>query len=66
MKPEIFAVIWFDFIPLSLRYASEGEAISAAKAMDAKSRLNGIALGDLRAVRLNGADKLENLWKPEN
>ena len=66
MKPEIFAVIWADFVPLSLQYASAAAAIAAAKAMHAKATSKGVRIHDLRAVRLDEADKLETLWKPEN
>ena len=71
MNPEVFAVVWADFIsnsgfvPLSLQYASAGAAVDAAKAMHAKAAQNRVALHDLRAVRLDEADKLETLWKPE-
>jgi hypothetical protein len=66
MKPEIFAVIWCDFVPLSLPYPGAGEAVAAAQAMRAKAGKNGVTLQHLRAVRLDAANKLHTLWQPEN
>lgn len=61
----IHAVIWCDFIPLSLPVESAKEAIDEAKAMLAKSATNGVALHGLRAVTLHPDDTLETLWSPE-
>ena len=65
MHTEIFAVIWVDFIPLSLKYASAAAAIAAAKAMHDNAHQNRVAIRELRDVRLDEADKLHTLWKPE-
>lgn len=62
---DIFAVIWCDFIPLSLRYEDPATAVSYAQEIHARSELAGIHLKDLRAVRLPAlADELQTLWSP--
>jgi hypothetical protein len=62
MAHNKFAVIWLDFIPLSLPVATAQEAIDKAKAMAAK----GVSRG-LRAVAfsLEGSPDLVTLWEPE-
>lgn len=49
-KPEIFAVIWNDFIPLSLHCASAQEAIDKARGMVARGTANGLDMARM-AVR---------------
>lgn len=65
MKTDIYAVVWNDFIPLSLLADSEADAISKAQAMHAKATLSGVTLGYLKAVRVTPEDKLITLWQPE-
>jgi hypothetical protein len=61
---EIFAVIWYDFCPLSLHCESAQDAIDKAKAMVAKARANGTKLHDVRAVHLPaGSNDLNVLWQ---
>ena len=62
-KPAIYAVIWCDFIPLSLPCADAAKAIETAKAMKLKSDSNGVTLRQLRAVRLDPNDTLHTLWE---
>ncbi|SCM79931.1 hypothetical protein KL86PLE_90714 [uncultured Pleomorphomonas sp.] len=64
-EPEIFAVIWCDFIPLHLPFGSAPEAVAFAKEMAARAVVAGVNLVGLRAVRLpEGSDVLETLWEP--
>lgn len=61
-KPEIFAVIWNDFIPLSLHCANAQQAIE--KAIDMRSRATAAGMNveamDIRTVRLAAdSDALE-------
>lgn len=59
---EIFAVIWEDFIPLSLHCASKDEAIAKAKEIKLKG---GEKVRNVRAVHLPAmSDKLTVLWGP--
>ena len=53
-KTEIFAVIWNDFVPLSLHHASACAAIDSARAMASKAGANGldVAAMDIRAVHI--------------
>lgn len=60
--PEVFAVIWEDFIPLSLHFGSRDEAI--AKAKEVKLR-GGDKIRNVRAVHIpEGTDTLVVLWGP--
>ena len=56
----IYAVIWLDFIPLSLECDTAQSAIDSAKAIHERS--NG-QISYIRAVALaEGSNKLETLW----
>ena len=66
MPPELFAVIWCDFVPLSLPCASANEAIEKAQAMLTKAQSNNVTLRHLRAVRVTPSDSLVTLWSPES
>ena len=60
-KPEIFAVIWHDFIPLSLPCASAQEAVEKARGMVARGTTNGLDMARMavRAVHVPaGTDEL--------
>lgn len=56
----IYAVVWFDFVHLSLRCTSAEEAIAKAQATHER----GSATLGLRAVSLDAADNLVTLWAP--
>ena len=59
---EIFAVVWEDFIPLSLNCPSKDEAIAKAKEIKLKG---GEKVRNVRAVHLPAmSDKLIVLWGP--
>ena len=63
---DIFAVIWRDFIPLSLQCANRVDAIQKAKDIHERAEMNGVRLADLRAVRLpSDSDNLETLWSAD-
>lgn len=49
---ELFAVVWYDMVPLSLLCANAEDAIQKARGMHAKALLAGTTLHNLRAVRL--------------
>lgn len=57
----IYAVIWNDFIPLSLICENENTAIKTAK--DISERANHIEF--IKAVKLTGNDELITLWEKE-
>lgn len=68
---EIFAVIWCDFVPLSLTFPDGPTAVDRAKQMHARATLAGVTLHQLRAVRLpprveGQQDEFETLWEPED
>ena len=70
-KKEVFAVIWCDFVPLSLPFPDGPTAVDRAQQMHARATLAGIHLHDLRAVRLpphidEQDEKLETLWRPDD
>jgi hypothetical protein len=68
-KGEIFAVIWCDFVPLSLPFPNGPAAVECAQQMHARATLAGITLHELRAVRLpphveDLEEVLQILWEP--
>lgn len=65
-EPDIFAVIWCDFIPLSLPQPDADAAIRCAQEMQARAVIAGVRIANLRAVKLAaGSDELETLWRPD-
>ena len=64
MKPEIFAVIWLDFIPLSLTFDTGPAALAYAEGMKERAARAGLDVErmQIRAVHLAaGSDRLETL-----
>lgn len=63
---DIYAVIWCDFIPLSMHCQNSVHAIQVAKDMHERAEIRGTVLRELRAVRLpGGSDTLETLWRAQ-
>lgn len=58
----IFAVIWNDFIPLSLACINKESAIQTAKNIHARAP----DIAFLKGVELTPEDKLITLWQPNN
>lgn len=61
MKNTIYAVVWNDFIPLSLVCENESAAIKAAQGIAERAR----HIDYIRAVKLTESDELITLWKKE-
>lgn len=65
-EPDIFAVVWCDFIPLSLPQPDAETAIRYAQQMNARAVIAGRRITHLRAVKLAaGSDQIETLWRPD-
>lgn len=62
-KPEIFAVTWLDFIPLSLHCADAAQAVEKARDIAARAAASKSTIRQIRAVHLPaGSNKLAVLW----
>lgn len=64
---NIYAVIWLDFIPLSLPQPDPASAVRYAREMHARATQSDTGISGIRAVMLPAdSDTLTTLWQPDD